>query len=375
MAEAEPKPVQEIPEEVLEKVAEQLRFYFGNVNMLRDKFMKDVMMKNDGWFPLETLLSFNRLKTLLKDYDNEKALKIVVDGAKKLPLLEVHSDEKLVRRDQTMEFPKTRPENNTLVVKGFKTDDVTMDDCLGFFKKYTGIDAVIMRSYREKVVEGADLEDPNDHKLPEVSYRKKFKGSVFAVFDNTENAKVCLEDLKDFKGESKLLNPETPLQVMWQTDHKLQKHEATKARQELKRKADTKVDEKAIVKLGTIINMKNVPADVSRESLKETWSKALKDYDGEDDLTIAFIDYKLGQLDGRIRLANQSAKSAVEFMKDKLIFNEKPAVELSELAAEDEEAYLKQVAQLKSVPKRAKQNKHHGHGHGHNRQRGGGRRR
>lgn len=35
--------------------------------MMKDKFLKAEVQKNDGWIPIKTLLRFNRLSALTKD--------------------------------------------------------------------------------------------------------------------------------------------------------------------------------------------------------------------------------------------------------------------------------------------------------------------
>ena len=45
------------------------QYYFSKVNLRRDKFMRNTMSENDGWMPLESLLTFIRLKQLSTDKD------------------------------------------------------------------------------------------------------------------------------------------------------------------------------------------------------------------------------------------------------------------------------------------------------------------
>lgn len=46
-----------------------LQYYFGDFNIIRDKFLKQEIGKDNGWVPLPTLLRFNRLAALTKDVD------------------------------------------------------------------------------------------------------------------------------------------------------------------------------------------------------------------------------------------------------------------------------------------------------------------
>ena len=47
------------------KIIRQLEFYFGDSNIVRDKFLLEEIQKNDeGWVPMEILLKFKRLASL-----------------------------------------------------------------------------------------------------------------------------------------------------------------------------------------------------------------------------------------------------------------------------------------------------------------------
>ncbi|ETN84295.1 la domain protein [Necator americanus] len=41
-------------ESVNEKVVRQLEYYFGNINLPRDKFLQDSMKQDEGWVPINT---------------------------------------------------------------------------------------------------------------------------------------------------------------------------------------------------------------------------------------------------------------------------------------------------------------------------------
>ena len=76
------------------KVLKQVEFYFGDSNYARDKFLQEQAKKEEqGWIPLETIMSFNRMKTLTQDAD--LIVKVLREGSE---LVEVSEDGKLVRR-------------------------------------------------------------------------------------------------------------------------------------------------------------------------------------------------------------------------------------------------------------------------------------
>ena len=58
-------------------VKEQLEFYFGDANFRRDKFLnRTTKESSDGFVPIATLLTFNKLKELTTD------AAVVVDAVK-----------------------------------------------------------------------------------------------------------------------------------------------------------------------------------------------------------------------------------------------------------------------------------------------------
>lgn len=49
------------------KIIQQIEYYFGDINLPRDKFMQEKLKEDDGWISLDVLLTFNRLANLSKD--------------------------------------------------------------------------------------------------------------------------------------------------------------------------------------------------------------------------------------------------------------------------------------------------------------------
>lgn len=106
--------------------------------MVRDKFLKTEVTKDEGWIPLSVLTTFKRLQSLTTDFPTIfKALKSSVSG-----LLQINESENKIRRNPERPLPNSQAElelalrNRTVYVKGFpKTDDVTMDKLLVFFER------------------------------------------------------------------------------------------------------------------------------------------------------------------------------------------------------------------------------------------------
>ncbi len=106
--------------------------------MVRDKFLKNEITKDEGWIPLSVLTTFKRLQSLTTDFKTIiSALKNSVSG-----LLQIDEQENKIRRHPERLLPNSQAElelalrNRTVYVKGFpKTADVNMDKLLTFFEK------------------------------------------------------------------------------------------------------------------------------------------------------------------------------------------------------------------------------------------------
>ena len=106
--------------------------------MVRDKFLKNEVTKDEGWIPLSVLTTFKRLQTLTTDFKTILgALKNSVSG-----LLQIDEDTHRIRRHPQRPVPSSQAElelalrNRTVFVKGFpKSEEVTIDKLLQFFEK------------------------------------------------------------------------------------------------------------------------------------------------------------------------------------------------------------------------------------------------
>jgi lupus La protein len=161
-----------------QKIIRQIEYYFSDVNMVRDKFLKNEGIKDDGWIPLSILTTFKRLQSLTTDFKTiMNALKKSLSG-----LLELNETEHKIRRHPNRQLPNSQAElelslrNRTVYVKGFPTtEDVTLDKLLQFFEKYGSTDNIQMRKQFKS---------------------KDFNGSVFVVFPTDEKTREFIENSK-----------------------------------------------------------------------------------------------------------------------------------------------------------------------------------
>ncbi|CAH8875589.1 unnamed protein product [Trichobilharzia szidati] len=164
------------------KIIKQVEYYFGDVNLSRDKFLREAIKQNDGWISMDTMLKFKRLKSLSEDAEFIKKSLSKSDSG----LIEVGANG--VRRNPKLKIPETFQSTmegyreNSVYVKGF-TSDEQLDVIIEWLEKHGGktLD-VHMRRF------------PNN---------KKFKGSVNAIFEKKEDADKFLtsEEAATFKGK------------------------------------------------------------------------------------------------------------------------------------------------------------------------------
>lgn len=88
------------------KVARQIEYYFGDHNLPRDRFLKEQLQVDDGWVTLETMLKFNRLKSLTTD----SSVLIAALEKSKTGLLEISEDKTKIRRSPSKPLPEQNDE-------------------------------------------------------------------------------------------------------------------------------------------------------------------------------------------------------------------------------------------------------------------------
>ncbi|XP_034841098.1 la protein homolog [Maniola hyperantus] len=311
-------------------IIRQVEYYFGDLNLPRDKFLREQVKLDDGWVPLDVLTRFNRLAKLTTDTD------VIASTINKSTsgLLEVSDDNKKVRRNPEMPIPEMNEERRkeltarTVYAKGFPKD-TNLDDILKFFKQFEEVENVIMRRYQDRQTK-----------------KRIFKGSVFATFKTKEQAEKFL-DTKDLKfNDSELL-------TLWQDNYMQQKQEeyaAKKDKKDKKHKDKEPKEKKDDFKLptGTVLHFSQGHDKMTREDVKGALTPL-----GAD---IAFIDFKVGESEGWIRLTKENtAKELAEKIVDGKIKIGDSEVVFRILEGEEETAYLEKT--VEEMSKRRKNQK------------------
>ncbi|CAH0700850.1 unnamed protein product [Spodoptera exigua] len=341
------QPVEE-ENELETAIIRQVEYYFGDLNLPRDKFLREQVQIDDGWVPLDILTRFNRLAKLTKDTEIiAKALLKSTNG-----LLEISEDKKKVRRSPDVPIPEMNEErrkelsSRTVYAKGFPKES-TLDDLLKHFRQYEQVENIIMRKYQERS-----------------SKKRLFKGSIFLTFKTRAQAEKFMETKPhEYQGTELLLH--------WQEDYIAQKQEeyANKKEQKDNKKNKDKEHqnvEKEELKLptGTVLYFSGGTDQMKREDIKEALSTL-----GAD---IAYIDFKVGDKEGWVRLTKENtAKVVAEKMTENKMKIAEADVEFKVLEGEEESTYLqktveemakrrKNMKNFKSNKGRKGGNKYHG---------------
>lgn len=127
--------------------------------MAKDKFLRDLNGKEDGWVPIEKLLTFNRLKALTeKPTDVAAAFE---DNQSELIQLNEAKDKlrRSVPLPEMDEKSKTDLNLRTIHFRGFPRENTTLDELIEFSSQYGEIEHVNMRRMPDKTFKVSGSED------------------------------------------------------------------------------------------------------------------------------------------------------------------------------------------------------------------------
>lgn len=312
--------------ELLAKIKNQVEYYFGDVNLQRDKFLIEQIKLDEGWISMAIMLNFKMLNSMSKDVD------VILKALETSDLIEVSEDKKNIRRSPKHPLPvfdeeyRKAQEARSVYVKGFPLKDSTIEKLKAFFEPYGPFENIIMRKYQDK-----------DKKL-------HFKGSIFVQFKSLDVAKAFIEKDSVKYGETELIRK-------WSADYSVEKAKEKEERRQNKseKKAKKNDDEKDKDKAedegendeaednglpkGSVIHLSGIAEESTREDIKERL--------GELNASIAFVDYKKGDKEGWIRLQGEDAAGPIiEKMEDNKISINGKDVTCRILEGKEEEQYL-----------------------------------
>jgi len=333
--------VKSIDSGLKEKIIRQVEYYFGDLNLSKDKFMQEEVQKDNGWISLETLIKFNRLKQLSSDFD------IIIAALKesKNDLLEIDNEKKLIRRakplpENPVEF-ETTLKANTVYVKGFP-ESISLDELFSFFESHGKILQVFMRR---------------------APMTKLFKGSVFVTFNTNEEAKKFM-DLAELKNGETILERETQEAYLTRKAPTLARMKEEKEKREADKEAKKREREEAEAAFfesqkvaASVLHLKNLPKEGTRENLKELFDNYAK---------VKWVDYSKGEPEAYLRFVEaDKAKPAMESAAAKnegKIILEGAELEVRVLEGEEEEQFWKDTIKKLVEAKKNKNSRNRGGG-------------
>lgn len=301
-------------------VMKQLKFYFSDSNLPRDKFLKGLVDTSDeGWIDFATIAKFKRMVTLCPSQDLAILGGVIrEDGS---DFLEVNEDNSKIRRSPKHPLPaESQFEKRAIYIKGWDLQGTTIDTVEKYFTD---------KGYKVLQV-----------RLRRAPMTREFKGSTFIEMGSVEEATRCVAE-KHSLGDRELL-----------VEMKAAYHERKSAERKERRKqkagdngAGPSEDAAAAAAptdsydKGCVLAFEGVTDETSREDLKEIFEKHG---------TVSWIDFQRGDSAGEIRFA-----AAGEAIKVKEAYESAPAEiqgkvpTLRVLEGEDEKAFWAKVAESK----------------------------
>ncbi|EAT45047.1 AAEL003664-PB [Aedes aegypti] len=321
------EPAQETTENVSKlegSIIRQLEYYFGDANLARDKFLQEQISKDEGWVPVDVLLTFKRLKSLSEDK------KVIVDAIEKSDegLIEISEDREKLRRHPERPLPEQNEETRkeiygrTVYVKGFAPEEGTqMSELLEFFEPFNKITNIVMRKYHDKATK-----------------KYLFKGSVFLTFATKED---CAEFLKKEKLEYKGKDLIRKMQDDYFEEKKAERKKKDKKKEEDRFNIDH-------LPKGACVHLAGFNKETSRETIKETILKL------DESLEVAFIDYQKTDSEGTVRFAADDAgKKFMEKLTDSKIQIDEEEITARLLEGDEEKEFLRKVVKDQQARRQA----------------------
>lgn len=283
-----------------QKIIKQVEYYFGDMNLPRDRFLQDLIKKDDGWVPLETMTKFNRLKQLTEDINViAQALRKSTSG-----LIEISEDNTKLRRSPDKPMPENTEERRqdvtarTVYAKVFPLD-ASLDDVMSFFETYGPMESIYMRK------------DVN----------KDFKGSVFATFQSKDDMDkfIKAESVKFKDNALETRKTKSDYYKDKQEERKQLKEKIQKKSQQARERQED--DQKNKIKnqmtKGAMLHMKGFSSETKREDIKNF----LNDY-GQ----VAWVDFNTGDTEAWIRYDEENKAPEVlgklnETMTEGIVLN------------------------------------------------------
>jgi hypothetical protein len=220
MNEAKRRDAYQMATDVEKRIIRQVEHYFGDYNLPKDKWMLGKLEECvDGWFDMETMMTFPRLLKLTNDPC------VVLTALAKSPkdLLQIENwgqGRGRVRRNPDYPIPEINEarrislQERTLFVWGFDKAATSLDDLIEYFENNFGnVVNIRQRTAPIRVKEEEEEENRMESEKEELQRNRQFMGSVFVTFGTRQAAEDFYTNWRH-----KLIFKERKLQTKWQRD-------------------------------------------------------------------------------------------------------------------------------------------------------------
>ena len=254
------------------KVLRQLEFYFSDSNFRRDNFLRGKAAEDkDGFVPVDTLLTFNRLKSLCNDSINAA---VVAGYSSKLV---VSSVEKGIRRSNPL--PDQDKSRFRTIFASKIPEEATLDTLLSVFSDGGSLDVASVRMRRDRET-------------------KKFSGTAFVEYTTEDESKKAETTVFELEGATF----EVQSLVSFLNARRKESRGGDENGENQNKRARPEKAAKEFEK-GTILYLEGIcPEGVDREAIKELLSKY-----GD----VGFVDFSRGDVAGHVRMHNADGASKV----------------------------------------------------------------
>ncbi|ORX87870.1 La-domain-containing protein [Anaeromyces robustus] len=158
------------------KVLKQIEYYFSDSNLPKDKFLWETVNSDpQGWVEIDTLLKFNRLKSLTTDHE---IIKNAIKQSKEL--LELNEDGTKVRRKIQIKPKSDDVIERSIYVQGIPTSINKPVEAIEKYLAEYGIEHVHINAFRNK--------------------NRSFKGEAFIELKTKEDAETIISKKLPFEG-------------------------------------------------------------------------------------------------------------------------------------------------------------------------------
>lgn len=306
------------------KIVKQVEYYFSDRNYPRDNFMQTSAKKSDEqWIPLETLMTFNKLKELSTDKTEiVAALREAPDSVH----FELSEDGDAIRRDPSKPIAAQEElDNRTIYINGFDPETVSI--------------ATVQKYFEDKGFEPEHVHVRRHYKT------RENKPSAFVQFATPEIAREVVA--------SPLTSGDKDMEMYMKKEYiemkaamRAESRQQKRKEQEEAKQAQLKETVAAIMDKDCVVHFEGVTPDTSREDLKDVFEEF-----GE----IAWVDFARGETEGYVRFktAGAAPKAVAALQERKAEINGAEA-KLRALEGDEEKEFWIRLEKAKSAIRKEK---------------------